>query len=79
MDIDSAFHATLHTDWGIRGNGINPTQTEGEPCKDSNKRKEIKKLNPFFTAVSAITVHEARRIQEWRYAKNYQELQRRQK
>ena len=29
--------------------------------------------------MSANTVHEARRIQEWRYAKNYQELQRRQR
>ena len=33
--------------------------TKHKPGKDSNKRKEKKKFNTFFTTVSAITVQEA--------------------
>ena len=34
-------------------------QAEEEPGKDSNKRKEMKKLNNSFTTLSAIIVQEA--------------------
>ena len=76
MDIDSAFYTTLHTDWGIRGNGINPTQTEGEPCKDSNKRKEIKKLNPFllqWALIQCMKQEEYKNGDMLKIIKNYKE------
>ena len=40
MDVDLAFFTNAMHSWGIHGNGINTTQTEEEPGKDSNKRKE---------------------------------------
>ena len=59
MDVDLAFSTNATHSWGIHSNGINKTQTEEEPGKDSNKREETKKLNNFFTTLSAIIVQEA--------------------
>ena len=60
MDVDLAFstNTTPHS-WGIHSNGINATQTEEEPGKYINKRKEMKKLDNSFTTLSAIIVQEA--------------------
>ena len=58
MDFDLAFSTNTTHSWGIHSNGINKTQTEEEPGKDINKREETKKLNNFFTTLSAIIVQE---------------------
>ena len=48
MDVDLAFYKNTMQSWGIHGNGsINTTQTEEEPGRDSDKRKDKKKFNPF--------------------------------
>ena len=59
MDVDLAFSTNTTHNWEIHSNGINATQTEEEPGKDINKRKEMKKLNNSFTTMSAIIVQEA--------------------
>ena len=59
MDVDLAFSTNTTHNWGIHSNGINAMQTEEEPSKDINKRKEMKNLNNSFTTLSAIIVQEA--------------------
>ena len=54
MDVDFVFSKNTMHSWGIHGNGIYTMQTEEEPGKDSNKRKEKKKFKTFFATVSAI-------------------------
>ena len=54
MDVDLEFSTNTTLSWGIHRNGI----TQQKPGKDSNKRKEKKKFNTFFTILSAITVLE---------------------
>ena len=70
MDVDLAFSTNATHSWGIHSNGINKTQTEEEPGKDSNKRKEMKKLNnSLFHYTECYYSARSRRIQELRYAK----------
>mgnify|MGYP006177998987 CR=1 FL=1 len=58
MDVDLAFYTNTTHSWGIHGNGINTTQTEEEPGKDSNNRKEKKKFNPcLLHDVDELAVH----------------------